>query len=132
MTTTNMPVSTGPSPDTSWLSPYYESWRSGATILRRTLIFIHNPNDQTATVTLTFYNRGGDLLDQCDYYIGPKNTVVWNSSNPDQCVNAAPDGSNQSGWFTIQADVTIAPWGYYFESPTSNPAFAVPLAFYIP
>jgi len=126
------PMASGQSVSTEWVCPYFESWRSGGDIIRRTKLYFHNPNDSSPVITLTFYTLQGAQLAQCQYVLAPHSTWFWDSGNPTDCIDAAPDGSDSPGWFTISSTLPVAPWGYYIDDPALGPLVTVPLGFYVP
>jgi hypothetical protein len=131
---TSISIPAGPQADTLWLCPYFGSRKVTTTTYHQTRIYFLNPNDVSADVTLTFYDGLGNMIDQCVLQCGANRIRVWNSTGPSVCQNAAPDDSWVQGWFKLQSDQPIMPWGFYSENTDLSGgygvAFSAALTFY--
>ena len=136
LTATSTPIPAGPRADTLWLCPYFGSYKVSGVSYRRTSIYCLNPNDVSTDITLTFYDLSGNMVDQCVLQCGANRIRIWDSTGPSVCQNAAPDDFWVQGWFTLQADQPIMPWGFYTESTDNSSGYGVAnsatLTFYVP
>jgi len=136
LTATSTSIPAGAQADTLWLCPYFGSQKAAGTTYRQTRIYFLNPNDVSADVTLTFYGLTGNIIDQCTLQCGANRIRIWDSTGPSVCQNAAPDDLWVHGWFSIQSDQPIMPWGFYSENTDQSSGagvdFSATLTFYTP
>jgi len=134
LTTTSMSIPAGPQADTLWLCPYFGSYKVGTTAYHHTHIYFLNPNDVSTDVTLTFYDLSGNMVDQCVITCASNRIKTWISTGPSACQNAAPDDSWVQGWFKLESDQPIMPWGFYMQntdlSSGNGIAYSAALTFY--